>query len=460
MYNFLPHTDASRKEMLNEIGAEKIEDLFNSIDAGARLRESLNLNEGVSELEAHKKLSFLAQKNKTASNSTIFMGGGTYNRFIPSCIATIVQRSEFITAYTPYQPEISQGTLQVMYEYQSMLCNLTGMDVANASVYDGASACAEAILMAARIKRKSKVLVPSTLNPDYAKVIESYCFGANIEVDYLPSKNGITDIERLQQIDESDEYACILIQNPNYLGCIEDVYKISENCQRINALFIVCADPLSFALIESADKYNADIVVGDIQSFGIPMSFGGPHGGFIACTSKHMRQLPGRIAGMTLDKDGNRAFTLTLQAREQHIRREKATSNICSNQALIALSATVYLSVMGIEGLKEVATISMHRAHFLAEKINSIPGFKVLFSNFLNEFVIKIDDRICAQDVLDELETRGMFAGINLSKKFEQYKNCILSCVTEINSVDDIYFLINSLKEISSKHSLEVSINE
>lgn len=460
MYNFLPHTEHTRAEMLKEIGASSIEDLFKTIDAGARLRESLNLPEGVSELETQKKLSYLAQKNKTSSNSAIFLGGGTYNRFIPSCISTIVQRSEFITAYTPYQPEISQGTLQVMYEYQSMLCNITGMDVANASVYDGATACAEAILMAARIKRKDKVLIPSTLNPDYAKVIESYCFGANIEVDYLPHKNGKTDLERLQQLEEENEYACILIQNPNYIGCIEDVFEIAEICQRLNALFVVCADPMSFALLESPNKYNADIVVGDIQSFGIPMAFGGPHGGFIACTTKHMRQLPGRIAGMTLDKNGKRAFTLTLQAREQHIRREKATSNICSNQALIALSATVYLTVMGPEGLNEVASISMQRAHFLAEKINAIAGFKVLFNNFLNEFVIKVDERISAQDVLDELETKNMFAGINLGKKFEQYKNCILTCVTEMNKIDDLYFLLNSLKEISSKHCLEVNTNE
>jgi len=329
------------------------------------------------------------------------------------------------------------------------------MDVANASVYDGATACAEALLMAARIKKKDKVLVPSTLNPDYKSVIETYCFGADITVDYLPQKQGKIDVDRLERLDAEDEYACILIQNPNYLGNIEDVYRLSEIAKKLKALFIVSVDPTSLAVIEKPSEYGADIVVGDIQPLGIPMSFGGPHGGFIACNSKYMRQLPGRIAGMTVDKEGKRAFTLTLQAREQHIRREKATSNICSNQALMALTATVYLTVMGPEGLKEAALTSIQRAHFLAEKINDIPGFEVLYNDFLYEFVVRVDERISTESLLEELESRKIFGGIALDKKFEQYKNCILVTVTEMNSIDDIYMYMNALKDISNSFNLQ-----
>lgn len=455
MYNFLPHSEETRKEMLAEIGIDKVEDLFYNIDAGARLRESLNIADGISELEVQKKLAQLSGKNKNASNSTFFIGGGTYNRFIPACINTIAQRFEFITAYTPYQPEISQGTLQVMYEYQTMISNLTGMDVSNASVYDAATACAEAILMASRATRKFRALVPSTISPEYAKVIETYCYGAGIEVDFLPAKEGIIDIDRLKSIDDLDEYACILVQTPNYLGCIESVHEISQICKESKPLFVVCADPTSLSVVEAPGNYGADIVVGDVQPLGIPMSFGGPHGGFIATTKKYMRQLPGRIAGMTEDEDGKRAFTLTLQAREQHIRREKATSNICSNQALVSLCSTVYMSVMGFEGIKEAACTSIQRAHYLADKISGVKGFKVLYDNYLNEFVVRVNDNISIDELLSELEQKNIFGGIKLEDNFEQFKNCILICVTEMNNIDDIYLFINSLNEISTKYNLE-----
>ena len=453
MYNFLSHTDEIRQDMLKKIGLSSIEELFQNINPKVRINSELNIPEGVSELQAQRKLLNLAQKNTSTSNCISFLGGGSYNRYIPACINTVIERSEFITAYTPYQPEVSQGTLQVMYEYQSMICNLTGMDVANASVYDGATASAEAILMASRLTKKTKALISSTLNPQYKAVINTYCAGESIQVEYLPIKNGKVDLEGLNN-KEADTYACILIQNPNYLGCIEDVFAISEVSKRIKSKFIVAVDPVSLALLKSPAEYGADIVVGDIQPLGIGMSFGGPHGGFIACKTEYLRQIPGRIAGMTKDRDGERAFTLTLQAREQHIRRAKATSNICSNQALMALAATTYLSVVGPEGLKEVANISTQRAHYLAEKINEISGFKVLFSDFLYEFVVQIEG-LSSDKLIEKMENQNILAGIKLDNKFEELKDCILICTTEMNDVKDINTFIDSLKEISAKYNLK-----
>jgi len=448
LYNYLPHTDQTREEMLGEIGLESIEDLFSNINKDIRFdNANFNIPDGVSELEAKEKLSQLANNNLSLSNCLSFLGGGTYYRYIPACIQTVVERSEFLTSYTPYQPEVSQGTLQVIYEYQSMICNLTGMDVANASVYDGAMACAEAVLMAARITKKSKALIASSLNPEYKEVIKTYCFGENIDLDYIPLKDGKADFESIKQ----DEYACILVQNPNYLGSVEDIFEISEICKNSGAKFVVCTDLISLALIKNPASYGADIVVGDIQALGLPMAFGGPHGGFIACKTEYIRQIPGRIAGMTKDRDDGTAFTLTLQTREQHIRRAKATSNICSNQALMALAATVYLSVMGPEGLKEAATISSARAHYLAEKINKLPGFKVLYNDFLYEFVVKVDDKFSARNILNQLKEQNILAGIPLYDKFDELKNCILVCVTEMNHVSGIDRFTDALEEITSK---------
>ena len=446
MYNFLPHDENTRKEMLSDLGYSSIEDLFSNIKSEIRLKEDFSkIPNGISEMEAKKKLEELANKNTSASKSLSFLGGGTYNRYIPSAISTVIGRSEFLTSYTPYQPEVSQGTLQVIYEYQSMICNLTGMDVANASVYDGGSACAEAILMASRITNKKKVLIAPTLNPEYLEVIKTYCYGGDLQIEIMPFQEGKTDFKSLEDT-SSREYAAILIQNPNYLGCIEEVFKISETCQKIGAKFIVCVDPVSLALLKSPSEYGADIVVGDVQPLGIPMSMGGPHGGFIACKSQYTRQIPGRIAGMTNDRDGETAFTLTLQTREQHIRRAKATSNICSNQALMAVAATTYLSLLGPEGLKEVALISTQRAHYLADKINSISGFKVLYPDFVYEIVVKIE-QIDVNFLLKELKKQNILAGIKLDK-YNNLKNCLLICVTEMNSIEDIDRFVENLQNI------------
>jgi len=441
MHNFLPHTDETRQEMLNEIGLNSTEGLFSNIPKEARVN-SLNIPEGLSELEAKKHLVELANKNKIAQNCISFLGGGTYNRYIPTCINSIIQRSEFITAYTPYQPEVSQGTLQVIYDYQSMLCNLTGMDVANASVYDGATACAEAVLMASRITKKTKALVSYVLNPDYKQVIETYCYGAGIEIEYLELSEGKTTFSDDKNL---DDYACVLIQNLNYLGCVENLIEISEKITNSKAKLIICVDIISLAVLKKPSEYNADIVVGDLQQLGIGMNFGGPHCGFIACKNAYLRQIPGRIVGLSKDRDDNDAFTLTIQTREQHIKREKATSNICSNQALMTLIATIYLSVVGPEGLKEIANISTQRAHYLADKLNEIEGIKVLYPDFLNEFVIKIDS-ILADELIKKFEAENILAGINLSNKFKELENCILLAVTEMNDTQDIDKFIGVLK--------------
>lgn len=403
MKNFLAHNDEIRKEMLEEISCASIEDLFKHIPVKMK---SFDLPEAMSELETQKLVKTLANKNKTDYVS--FIGGGCYNKFIPAAISQVAQRFEFLTAYTPYQPEISQGTLQVMYEYQSMICMLTGMDVANASVYDGGSACAEAISMACRISRKHNALVSNRLNPEYKEVIKTYAWGAGIELvwfDEIPKNNA--------------DYACVLVQNPDYYGELTTITSV-------DTLLIVCTTPASLSVIKS--PVEADIVVGDIQTLGIPMSFGGPHAGFMACKEKYMRQLPGRLAGKTLDADGNIAYTLTLQTREQHIRREKATSNICSNQALVALEAALYLSLLGEKGFKQTGILSANLAHSLAEKLSE-KGYKVLNKNFFNEFVLEVNN---ADEFLSKLKSNNILGGLKLDD------NKILVCATEMNTEEEI----------------------
>lgn len=442
MHNFLPHTDKTRKDMLEEIDVNSVEDFFANIPVKV---SELNLPEGLSELEAKKRLCELAGKNKTAADYISFLGGGTYNRYVPACINTIIGRSEFLTSYTPYQPEVSQGTLQAIYDYQSMICNLTGMDAANASVYDGATACAEAISAASRIAKKNKVLLSYALNPDYKRVIETYCYGAGIEIEYLDFSQGKSSIS--DEINLND-YACVLIQNPNYLGNVENTVEISQKIANSGAKLIICADIVSLAILKRPSDYDADMVVGELQSLGLGMNFGGPHCGFIACKNKYLRQIPGRIVGLTKDRDDNDAYTLTVQTREQHIKREKATSNICSNQALSALAATVYLSVTGPEGLKEVANISVQRAHYLAEKLNAIDGISVLYSDFLFEFVINVDFMPVA-NFLTKLKKENILAGIPLGSKFKELENSVLIAVTEMNDVKDLDKFVEVVKSIN-----------
>ena len=414
MKNFLVHNEKTTQEMCEAIGISKVEDLFKQIPQSVRMSE-LDLPEGLSEMETQRKVKNLAKSNK--SDFISFLGGGIYNKFVPACINQVASRFEFNTAYTPYQPEISQGTLQVMYEFQTMICRLTGMDISNATVYDAGTACAEAILMACRISKKYKVCVLNSLNPEYKRVIETYTNSQGIEVDW---------VDEIPQA--TKDYAGVLVQTPNYYG---EIIQPKE----VECLSIICCDPSSLAILKTPAEMGADIAVGDIQTLGIPMNFGGPSAGFIACREKLMRQLPGRLAGRTVDKDGKQAFCLTIQTREQHIKREKATSNICSNQALIGLCATLYLSVMGNKGFRQASYLSTKNAHILADKLKE-KGYKILNTNFFNEFVLEVPN---ADDFLTRLENNNILGGIKLDDKK------ILVATNEMISDEDIDLYIKSI---------------
>lgn len=414
MKNFLVHNEKNTQEMCQTIGINNVEDLFKQIPQSVRMKK-LDLAEGLSEMETQRQVKNLAKANK--SDYISFLGGGIYNKFVPACISQVANRFEFNTAYTPYQPEISQGTLQVMYEFQTMICRLTGMDISNATVYDGGTACAESILMACRISKKYKVCVLNSLNPEYKKVIETYTKPQGIEVEW---------VDEIPQ--DTNDFACVLLQTPNYFG---EIIEPKE----VECLSIVCCDPSTLSILKPPSEYGADIVVGDIQTLGIPMNFGGPTAGFIACREKFMRQMPGRLAGRTVDKDGKQAFCLTIQTREQHIKREKATSNICSNQALVGLCATLYLSVMGEKGFKQAGYLSTKNAHKLSEKLQA-KGVKVLNKNFFNEFTIEVEN---SDEFLSKLKASNILGGIKLDE------HRILVAATEMNTDEEIEKYIQSV---------------
>ena len=412
MKNFLAHTDEIRKQMLDEISLASVEDLFKQIPVKFK---DFNLYNPQSEMEAQKAIKKLARKNKTEYAN--FLGGGVYNKFIPACVNYVAQRFEFLTAYTPYQPEISQGTLQIIYEYQTMISRLTGMDIANASMYDGCSACAEAILMAHRIAKgkKNKALVSNLLNPEYKEVVKTYTWAQGIEVEWFD-----------ELPENTTDYCCVLVQYPDYYGEVRVLTKPET-------LFIVCANLSALAVIKP--PVEADIVVGDIQPLGVSMSFGGPHAGYMACKEAYMRQLPGRLVGRTVDADGEQAFTLTIQTREQHIKREKATSNICSNQSLVALSTTLYLSLLGEKGFKEASILSANMAHALSKMLNG-KGVRTMNKNFFNEFVVEVED---ADKYLAKLKNADILGGIKIDDRR------VLVCATEMNTEEEILDYVEAL---------------
>lgn len=415
MNNFTALNEETRKEMLESISKSNINELFEEIPQKARM-QSLDLPETLNEMQAQRAVKSFAKENN--SDYIYFVGAGTYNKFIPAAVSQVAQRFEFLTAYTPYQPEIAQGTLQVMYEFQSLICRLTGMPISNASMYDGASATAEAVIMAKRVTKKNKVLISDTVNPMYYKVIQTYAWANEIE------------LEMFDKMPENvSDYAGVVIQNPNFYGEIKEIVKPE------GALLIVITDVSSLALLTPPQEYGADIVVGDIQTLGIPMSFGGPHAGFMSCTEKLMRQLPGRLAGKTVDVDGNTAYTLTIQTREQHIKREKATSNICSNQALIALCSTLYLSLLGEKGFKQASYLSSKNAHDLAKKLEQ-KGYKVLSKDFYNEFLLEVEH---VDTFLDKLKEQNIIGGYKIDEK------TLLVCATEMNSSEDIELYVKTV---------------
>ncbi len=442
---FVPNTDEDRQEMLKAIGVSSFEELISDIPPEIRLKGDLNLPEPLSEYEVLKELQNISEKNLDLNHAISFLGGGAYDHFIPSAVFTIISRSEFYTAYTPYQAEVSQGTLQAIYEYQTMICRLTGMDVANASMYDGGSALAEAVLLATGHTGRNEAVIAGPVNPNYLSIVHTYIHPRRVEVKLTKFDTGVCDIDDLKN-KVTDKTACVVVQQPNFFGNIEDVFKIEKIAHGVGALFIVAIDPISLGLLISPGEYGADVVVGEGQPLGIPLSFGGPYLGIFAVKEFLIRKIPGRLSGVTIDRDGGRGFTLTLQTREQHIRREKATSNICTNQGLMMLAATVYMALMGKQGLREVATLCLQKSHYLAEEISKIDGFKLKYNQpFFKEFVVQTP--ISVSEIKKKLMPKKIIPGIDLAK-FDGYGDGLLIAVTEKRTRKEMDLFVEELKNL------------
>ncbi len=443
---FVPNTDEDRKLMLEEIGVEKFEDLIHNIPEEVRLKGKLNLPESLSEYEAVKLLDSYAQMNKTAATHVCFMGGGAYDHFIPAIVESVLERPEFKTAYTPYQAEVSQGTLQAMYEFQSMITELTGMDIANASLYDGGSALAEACLMAHAKLKKTKFLIAGSLNPHYKRVLNTVCEGRNITFEEFTSEDGTCDLDALKNAVKED-ICGVITQQPNAYGNLEDVFEIEKITRSQKAMFIVSVNPMSLGILKAPGEYNADVVTGEGQPLGIPMSYGGPYLGIFACKKDYVRIIPGRISGVTIDEEEKRGYVLTLQTREQQIKREKATSNICTNQGLFMLAAAVYMTAMGRQGIREAAQQSYEKAHYLADRIKEIPGYKFLSDKpFFNEFLLI--PPAPAKDILEEAEKAGILGGIDTSR-YESCRQGLLIAVTEKRTKAEMDAFVDVLRKFS-----------
>ncbi len=447
---FIPHTDSERKAMLDAIGIDRIEDLFQDVPQKYRFPQ-LNIPPALSEMEAIAEAQGLANANDSARELACFLGAGAYNHYIPAAVDAIIRRGEFLTAYTPYQPEVSQGTLQAIFEYQSLICALTGMDVSNASHYDGATATAEAAVLAYhhfRGKRR-KFVVSKTIHPDFRGVLKTYLSGYEgvIVTGDEPEIDPLDGPEYLSGLVDA-ETALVVVQYPDFLGRIYDYSTLAETVHVQGALFCVAVNPTALALLKPPSEFGADIVVGEGQPLGIPMSFGGPYLGIFATKKDFVRKIAGRLVGESIDAAGRRGYVLTLTAREQHIRREKATSNICTNQGLIALAATVYLSLLGKNGLKQVANLCYQKAHYAAEKIGEIPGFKVCLPEaFFHEFVVCCDQPV--EEINLHLLDHDILGGLDLGQVFPTLKNHMLIAVTEMNTREEIDLLCDALMEVS-----------
>lgn len=439
---YIPNSPEERDEMLAVIGLEKADDLFRSIPKEVQLGRKLNVTDPLAESEVMAAMESMAAKN-TAVTKPSFLGAGVYSHFSPTVVDHLIQRSEFFTSYTPYQPEISQGTLQYIFEFQTLVCQLTGMEVANASMYDGSTAVAEAYLMAQRVTRRNKIVVATSVHPEYREVARTYTQHGDaeiVEVAYDATSGTLTDTSTLD-----DKTAALVVQSPNFFGCVEDLKTLSEKAHAVGALLVVVVtEAISFGLLKSPGECGADIVVGEGQSWGVPMSFGGPHVGIFATQEKYVRQMPGRLCGVAYDKNGNRGFVLTLSTREQHIRREKATSNICTNQGLIALAATIYMETMGKKGLQEVAEQNAQKSAYAKSQIAGIDGYSIPFSSpTFNEFVVRGPRP--ATEILDSVREKGVIGGLALSKYYGGHDNDFLVCVTETNSREQIDKLVAAL---------------
>jgi len=447
--SYLSLSDKDKKEMLARTGAGSIADLFCCIPEAVRLDRPLDLPAAQSELELVRTIDGIGRKNAYAGHLS-FLGGGAYDHFIPTVVDYLSSRGEFVSPYTPYQPEVSQGTLQIIFEYQTLVCQLTGLDIANASLYDGSTGAAEAVLMAQRVTNRNKVVVAASLHPQYREVVRTYIKNLGVEaVEIGAGADGRIDREALARALD-DQTAAVVYQTPNFFGVIEDVQALSEAAHAVKALSVaVVAEALSLGLLEAPGKLGADIVTGEGQSLGLPPSFGGPYLGFMACKKEFLRQMPGRIAGQTVDKEGRRGFVLTLSTREQHIRRERATSNICTNQALCALRATIFMETLGKQGLREMAWQNAQKAAYAADRLSAVPGVKKKFTGpVFNEFVLELPRPWAAVDA--GLRAKGIVGGYGLEADYPGIGNAALVCVTELRTKDEIDRLVRALQEVVS----------
>jgi glycine dehydrogenase subunit 1 len=448
---FVPLTSDERQAMLDVVGVASVADLFVDIPADVRFPD-LDVPPPLTELETVAKMSALAARNQHVGQLACFVGAGYYNHYSPSVVSHLMGRSEFYTSYTPYQPEVSQGTLQYSFEFQSLVCDLFEMDVANSSVYDGASGSAEAVLMALRIARRDRVVLDASVHPEYRSVISSYLDGRGIDIE--TSEVSLVDGKlRRQNVAEliDGDTACVVVQQPDFFGTIRDLEEIAARCRETGALLVyVVGDPVSLGLLKAPGGWGADIAIGEGQGLGLPLQFGGPGVGIMTCKQQHLRQLPGRIVGQTTDHDGRRGFVLTLQAREQHIRREKATSNICTSQTLLALGATIYLASMGPAGLKQAAALSHKRARSVADQIKRMSGYHVVNDGpFFNEITVTGPED--GDTMRHELATRGIIGGYALGREYAGLENGLVLCATERTTDAEIDRLIDGLREIGGR---------
>ncbi|GEP78497.1 aminomethyl-transferring glycine dehydrogenase subunit GcvPA [Staphylococcus carnosus] len=445
-HRYIPLTEKDKQEMLETIGANSIEELFGDVPKEILLDRELDIPNGEDETTLLKRLSRIAKKNITKEDYTSFLGAGVYDHYTPAVVDAMISRSEFYTAYTPYQPEISQGELQAIFEFQTLICELTGMDVANSSMYDGVTAFAEACILAFSQTKKNKIVVSKGLHYQALQVLHTYSKIRNdYEIVEVDLDGTVTDLEKLEDAID-DETAAVAVQYPNFYGSIEDLEKIKSLIKNKKTLFIVYTNPLSLGLLTPPGDFGADIVVGDTQPFGIPAQFGGPHCGFFATTKKLMRKVPGRLVGQTEDDHGNRGFVLTLQAREQHIRRDKATSNICSNQALNALASSIAMSALGKQGLQDIAVQNFENANYAKNQFKDA-GIEVLPGTSFNEFVIKLDKPV--KEVNDKLLEEGIIGGFDLSEVNEEFGQAMLIAVTELRTKDEIDTFVKKVGEIN-----------
>ena len=444
---YVPNTPSDRAKMLSEVGASSTSSLFDGIPKEVLLGGELRLPKPLSEADLARELSALSAKNLSVAHRTSFLGAGSYNHFVPAVVNHLVKRSEFYTAYTPYQPEISQGMLQAIYEYQTLICNLTGMDVANASMYDGATASAEAASLACRHTGRGVIVVSDALHPEYRAVIKTYARFAGFRTKEIgTTKGGTTDIEEIKKAVD-DSTACFILSQPNFFGCIEEVKGLADIVRSKGALFVVSVDPISLGILTPPGEYGADIVTGEGVSMGSPSSFGGPGLGLFAVKNSLVRLLPGRVVGATVDGEKRKGFVLTLQAREQHIRRERATSNICSNEALMALAATVYLSAMGGRGLRRAAELCIQKANYAKERISGLKGFSLPHSApTFKEFVVKAP--VPVKKINAALLKQDIIGGLDLGRFYPKLRGHMLLCATELTRKEDVDALVLALGKI------------